>query len=524
MLVALLFAQTAISAVALTYKYTGRNVSEFYSDGFSWEEVSAVDRIFPVTQVLTGEFVYAGAIDSLYDPETGMGIPHRPLWSIQGSAGQAAYKADFVEGVAVNAAASDSCQLGGISYDCLAFRAYDPFLKANSVNLFPPVSPLLGLEPITAAATNIDLIYAPGNLGIETVMPKYPTGFDQGFLSISYTDLDKTAFLYSLNSDDVRLQILPDPFKVIGVQGGWAYARFEGRQLNNAVLVKSGADASQLGRHEYFSLEWTVVSLDKLQDGNSDGTGDDPAIVVLADSIETRQHKVQVRDAISGQQIGSNIGFLNSKFAVIDLAVIPDINGDGVTDDPAVAVLGVNLSNGRPAVEVRRLSDGVKLGRWQILSTDFDPQAISATKVGSDARLGILAANGSGKVVVETRRAADGTRLGRFFAFGSGVSVRGLAGYADINGPEAGSNGAWVVLGKKDGANNIVRYLAAENGAKLKDQIMTGSSWESFGLAVAPDQNGNGFEDIATINNSDTAGLLKLRDFNTGDTVSNLLP
>jgi len=92
------------------------------------------------------------------------------------------------------------------------------------------------------------------------------------------------------------------------------------------------------------------------------------------------------------------------------------------------------------------------------------------------------------------------------------------------DGPEAGSNGAWVVLGKKDGANNIVRYLAAENGAKLKDQIMTGSSWESFGLAVAPDQNGNGFEDIATINNSDTAGLLKLRDFNTGDTVSNLLP
>jgi len=518
------YAAVATAETPLPYKYTARNISELIWDGENWIPVDPGDRFFPDTQVLTGELVYAGAIDSAYIPETGLGKPSRPLIFSQGSAGTSVYKADNVDATVINANVSPSCEVEGSFYDCLVVRSFGPWLKYNSVEFFPAVAPLSGVQPVIPYMINFDFLYEAGSLNLESSLPNYLEGYDQAYIGMTYSDETRSNYFYSFHSKYVRLQILPDALSIAGIQGGWALARFSGKFYNNNVNLLSGADASILNQTEYFSSLWTLASLGTLQDGNSDGVGDDPAIVVLADNIETRQHKIQIRDAMSGQQIGANIGFLSSEFSVIDLAVIPDINGDGVSDDPAVAVLGVKLSNGRPTVEVKRLSDGSKLGRWSVLNIDFDPQDIAPVNDDGVVKIGILASNGDGKTVVETRRLSDGEKLGRFFAFGPDISVRGLAGYDDIDGPGPGGDAAWAVLAKKSGGNNIIRYLLAKDGAKLKEQVMTGSAWEAYGIAVAPDQNGNSFDDLITVNIADDAGLVKLRDFDTGDTISNLSP
>ena len=98
------------------------------------------------------------------------------------------------------------------------------------------------------------------------------------------------------------------------------------------VRYYSGANGDPVGSRNFLTADSVGVALATVADGNGDGVADDPAIAVLADRSDGA-HLVEVRRADTGAKIRT-VEFLSDAWDVIDVAVIDDENGDGNPNDP----------------------------------------------------------------------------------------------------------------------------------------------------------------------------------------------
>ncbi|MDH3511469.1 MAG: PKD domain-containing protein, partial [Gammaproteobacteria bacterium] len=124
------------------------------------------------------------------------------------------------------------------------------------------------------------------------------------------------------------------------------------------VRYYSGANRQQFDQVNYLSNAWAAVAAATVADGNQDGVRNDPAVAVLGRNIATNKLFVQVRMAEGGASI-AGFSVLSAAWTPVDVVVIDDANGDGVSNDTAIGVLGVNpagSSRRHNLVQVRRLS------------------------------------------------------------------------------------------------------------------------------------------------------------------------
>lgn len=316
------------------------------------------------------------------------------------------------------------------------------------------------------------------------------------------------------------LVALPDPSGINPPD----YVLYNGT-TKNRFDVFSGQTGLNLRSIDFFSNSWDPIAMAAYADGNSDGTADDAALAVLGQNISTGQLKVQLRDAFSGSVLQPNIGFFNSDWQPLGLAILEDSNGNGVFDDPAAAVLAQNTGSGRIMAELIRISDGAELGRWAFFNPAWDAKAVAAfAPEGGNPMLAVLATDpGTGKSKVQLRDIVTDTKSSVFVS-GPAIQVEDLGILMDLNGDGTKDDPGLVVLGRKGSGNNVVRVRRVSDGSRVDDVLMVGSAYGATGLAMLADVNSSNYEDIAVLAEPMTSGslLVKLRDLGTGDTIENL--
>ena len=128
-----------------------------------------------------------------------------------------------------------------------------------------------------------------------------------------------------------------------------AYLTYQGQPK---VRYYSGASRQKVKGVNYLGTAWTGVAAATVADSNADGTADDPAVAVLGHKASADKQEVEVRRADNGALV-NKIAFLGPRWEVLDVAVIDDKNGNGVTDDTLIAVLGFD-----PSKPFRRADQG----------------------------------------------------------------------------------------------------------------------------------------------------------------------
>ncbi len=294
----------------------------------------------------------------------------------------------------------------------------------------------------------------------------------------------------------------------------------------STVAILSGSDGSTVRQIEFFGDDWNAVAISTLLDGNLDGVSNDPAIAMLARHSVSGLHRVRVRDGLTGERVGSDATFFNSSYSGIDMGVLNDHNGDGVANDPSILVLA-KQDTGRVAVLVKRFSDGAVLGNWTFTKPDFDALAVEGVSVaGGVPAISVLYQNSNtGKSRIRTRRADNGEWMQGMFVAGSSREPRDFAVLADLNGDGAKDDQAYAILLKKEGGgSNVVRFRNVATGNLIREMLLVSGDWGSNSLAVLPDTNANGFDELAgdseRIEGQDN--LIKIRDYDTGNSLQNI--
>ncbi len=289
----------------------------------------------------------------------------------------------------------------------------------------------------------------------------------------------------------------------------------------------SGSDGALIRSIEFFDPTWRAIAGGVLSDGNGDGVAHDPAILLLAQNMITGRIRTQLRSPLTGMALGPDIEFLNAQWHATAVAIVDDINGDGVTSDPAVAVLAARSDGSRDVVEVRSLSDSALLDKWAIFKPNWDAKDLVAGALNSgDAILAVLGTDSlSGASRLMLRRLNNGLKT-EVFVFGNQADAKALSIIKDKNGDGIQGDHAVAVLARKANGNNMIRFIDLNTLTKTKDVLAAGNKWIVDDISVAPDINSNGFEELVGLGrgaNSDTV-LLKVRDFDSGATLLNLYP
>jgi hypothetical protein len=210
--------------------------------------------------------------------------------------------------------------------------------------------------------------------------------------------------------------------------------------------------------------------------------------------------------------------------------VLDDTNGDGVPDDPSVAVLAQKTTSGRQAVMLRSLVTGKRLANWTITADNQEVIAIIGETVAgtapNNARISVLTKDAAlvekPKASILSIRVADGSLLPRQTVVGSSWKVVDMAVRKGGAGSGATNAPAIVVLGEQlSNSTSKVRVRDLKRNDKLTDITILGSPWNSHRVGVAPDLSGNGEEEavVLAIHPADDRVRIKLRDLDSGDNV-----
>ena len=298
----------------------------------------------------------------------------------------------------------------------------------------------------------------------------------------------------------------------------------------NTVTVISGADGSVIREIGFFGDSWTVVDHAVLYDGNQDNTADDPVIAAVAINNINDKIKVQLRYAATGASLGAadgidanNIEFFNNRWDATGIAFIADVNADGDSTDPAIAVLATNETDGRHKVELRYMASGDRIDKYNFFNADWDVLAVEGlVSVGSDAQIAVLAVNSlNGKAKIEMRTVAEGA-YSSVFGFGPTADSRDLAVLPDLDASGDNADPALLVLGRKADGSNTVRTRNPVTGVKVQDVWAINSSFQSRSIGLVPDISGNGIPEVVTYSEGGSDGVLKIRDWSTNGTVATL--
>ncbi len=336
-----------------------------------------------------------------------------------------------------------------------------------------------------------------------------------------------------LSSQQVWVTLTPSPAASVKRLSGLSDVSGDGvadlahilESSTSTVEIVSGSDGSTVRQIEFFGDDWTAIAISTLEDGNLDGIANDPAVAMLARNVLSGMHRVRVRDGFTGNRIGGDITFFNSSYTGIDLAVLNDHNGDGVPNDPSLAVLA-RQDTGRVAVLLKSFADGAVIGNWTFTKADFDALAVEGVSpAGGVPAISVLYRNSStGKSRIRTRRADNGQWMQGIFVAGSTRDPSDFAVFTDLNGDGTKDDQAYAILLKVEGGNNRVRFLNIGSGDMIKEMLLLSGSWEMSSLAVLPDTDSDGFDDLAgeADRNAGEENIIKVRDFETEDTLLNV--
>lgn len=172
---------------------------------------------------------------------------------------------------------------------------------------------------------------------------------DISFLNPAWDVVD-VAVINDTNGDGVAT----DPS--IGVLG------FNPITDNIVVQIRQLSDGSLIGNRFYLNTAWQPLAIESIE-----RPGSRSLVGVLARNPANGAVVVQSREVTTGS-LQRNTFFLNPAWNPRDIAIIGDLNQDGVKDDPGLLVLAENPTTGNSVAQVRRVSNGQQVKNLYFLN------------------------------------------------------------------------------------------------------------------------------------------------------------
>ena len=296
------------------------------------------------------------------------------------------------------------------------------------------------------------------------------------------------------------------------------------------VRYYSGANGKKIRGQRFFGTNWRDVAVATAVDGNADGVADDQAVAVLGTKPGEGKHGVEVRRADNGAFI-RKIFFLSSNWIVLDVAIIDDRNGDGLTDDALIAVLAYDPT--KPSaeqirVQVRRLSNGSFVANVNFYSEKWTPMALEGVvRPGAGSLLAVLAHRLSDRTNAIQARRLDGSLQRTTGFWTSDWVVRDVSILLDADGNGNPNDPAYLVMATNlADSRNKVQARRVSDGNRLNNIFVLGSNWDSWRVAGTADISGNQREEVAGLGqkHSDGTIIIQVKDYSDEDTTVTIEP
>jgi hypothetical protein len=254
-------------------------------------------------------------------------------------------------------------------------------------------------------------------------------------------------------------------------------------------------------------------------------------VAVLGNKSSVGKHTVEVRRADNGALI-NKVDFLGPSWIVLDVAIIDDKNGDGVTGDTLIAVLGYGPTKAfdkQIKVQVKRLSDGVLIANWFFFNGNWVPLALEAVnRLGQTPLLAVLATKpATGAIVVQARKLSNGAKQRDTSFFNANKLARDVAILLDSNGDGTANDPAYLILANDiSTGKNKVQARRVSDGQRLKNITMVGANWEAKRVTGTDDISGNRFGEVGALAKKRTDGkvTIQLKDFDDRTITPTILP
>jgi hypothetical protein len=359
------------------------------------------------------------------------------------------------------------------------------------------------------------------------------------FSNTGFNDNNQIVFRAQLSDGNEYIYVaneIPDPdidiSGVVDVSGDGVPDIAE-LQMTGQPRVRyfSGASRTKIKTVTYLGPAWSSVAVATVADSNADGVDNDPSLAVLAEKPLEHKYVVEVRRADDGSLI-NKVFFLNAAWDIVDVAVIDDKNGDGVTGDTAIAVLAVNPNkpfDEQIRVQVRRLSDDKLLANWHFLNGNWTALALEAvSRLGGSPLLAVLANKATtGANVIQARRLSDGNIQRDTSFFDTSWLARDVAILTDSDGNGNKNDPAYLVLASHpETGRNKVQARRVGDGERLRNITMLGANWEGKRVTGSGDISGNLFEELGVLAEKSTDGTIaiQLKDFDDRTTTATIFP
>jgi hypothetical protein len=362
-----------------------------------------------------------------------------------------------------------------------------------------------GSQIATGSAPIVNLAVGVHNITLRVTDDDGDTGTDSVQVTVSAPPIDPPP-----------MPAIIDTGLVAGEQT-WAAIKRDDASPRNYAYVHHAVDGS--------SVTTIDVGLDYLVDAGSldnDDPGVDSTMVVLIVDAEgtPKVRKFRLSDGV----LIRTTNVLTQGWQVLDITVLADMTGDGVSD---YAVLGRNLSTGENVAQVRSGGDGSFIKNVFFLNPDWLPQhlvALPNSGGGPAPELGLLATNQAGQIVVMVKDAGTNAFIKNVFYLNSNWSPIGALAVPDF----ASSNAGEVGLGAVNNDSGQIIFMVKDSGtnAFINNVFPLGSNWEASSGVIVPDDDGNGASELVALGVSKISGkiVIQVRDTASGAFIRNLSP
>lgn len=308
----------------------------------------------------------------------------------------------------------------------------------------------------------------------------------------------------------------------------------EGTAGRPAIAAYSGADGTVFATIDYINDKWRGAALATVRDADQDGTDDDPAAAMLVVNKTTGKIRVETRRVDTGAFLGS-IQFFNQNWRAVDVVAVDDLNGDGSTNDTAIAVLAERISDGRIQLQLRDYTAGTLISNTVYLNARWTPIAtavVDRTEVAPAGTLspliGVIAEKPSdGRRVMQSRVAGSGAFERNVKFLGSTWDYLDMSVNHDANSDGTNDDPIWIVLATRP-SDDVIRVQSrfVSDGSFDRNIVILNSGWEAFRLDAANDMGGNGSGEmvISAERRADDVRRIHVKDYASSATTLNIAP
>lgn len=277
-------------------------------------------------------------------------------------------------------------------------------------------------------------------------------------------------------------------------KGNPAFPRASATDQRGVRFARVAGGRMDIGAVEQQVNDVAPVVLRTIPDLNGNSTTELAALIY---KLSTQTTTVQVRDTQSRELITR--ASLPKRRETVDMQTLPDVNGNGTRE---LAV----LSRGPTSVSVRDAATGSVISDLSFTAGLF-PKSLGITpdiSGNGQAEVAVLATQ-RGATIAELRDSVAGNLVNRvaFTASGTVRNVVVLSGTSASGSPELA-----VLFDSLDPARpDTVQIRDAATDALVRN-IVVGSGATAMEMALVPDVNGNGYDELAVLQSLSRVTLL----------------